>query len=214
MTKTAAFHVPSWHQGLSRSRGANKPKNVQNGTRTFCFGAKMLQSELGGLLEMSWSIQYQSLWYSLAIVMVGDRLSNVLAIITKESQYRAWWRSWQLRLEKDEDPGQRTVSVSGAGLRWPLVCQVLSLSSYTTSSGFPLKYGQADKGAAAAQYACCHNKEEAGTQFSAAKGAEHPTSLGFLGCDPQRSLDYNHLVAHPWSRPGYEDKEKRMTRSR
>ena len=106
------------------------------------------------------------------------------------------------------------MSVSGAGLRWPLVCQALSPSSYTTSSGFPLKYGQADKGAAAAQYACCHNKEEAGTQFSAAKGAEHPTSLGFLGCDPQRSLDYNHLVAHPWSRPGHEDKEKRMTRIR
>ena len=66
---------------------------MQNGTKTFCFGAKMLQSELGGLLEMSWSSQYQSLRYSLAIVMVGDRLSNVLAIIPKESQYRAWWRS-------------------------------------------------------------------------------------------------------------------------
>ena len=47
--KRAAFHVPPWHQGLSRSRGANKPKNVQNGTRTFCVGAKVLQSGDGRL---------------------------------------------------------------------------------------------------------------------------------------------------------------------
>ena len=118
--KRVAFHVPPWHQGLSRSRGANKPKNVQNGTRTFCVGAKMLQSEYR-VVWRDFPVSH-NIWYSNSTIWYINIEPWVLAgaeKYIKTIQGRLW--NWLLRLGK----GQRSVSVTSVGLRWPLVCHLL-----------------------------------------------------------------------------------------